>query len=164
MFLKMKVSKKTPVVSQKVSWWSGVLAFSLPLLGTVSLHLLRESGLMHVSLCAFPRERVLLSVGDLHKRQAKGSCRLLLKNTLVFNIYIIYFWVHESLVPVHWRQAFSILRKGRKSVQSVAQICTWQWQLFGALSHSSDPNELYTSPQHWKSQAVLLFVCRIYHL
>lgn len=162
MFLKMKVSKKAPVVSQKVSWWSGVLAFSLLLLGTVSL--LRESGLMHVSQCAFPRKRVLLSVSDLHKRQAKGSCRLLLKNTLVFNIYIIHFWVHESLVLVHWRQAFSILHKGRKSVQSVAQICTWQWQLLGALSHSSDPNELYTSPQHWKSQAVLLFVCRTYHL
>lgn len=162
MFLKMKVSKKAPVVSQKVSWWSGVLAFSLLLLGTVSL--LRESGLMHVSLCAFPRKRVLLSVSDLHERQAKGSCRLLLKNTLVFNIYIIHFWVHESLVLVHWRQAFSILHKGRKSVQSVAQICTWQWQLFGALSHSSDPNELCTSPQHWKSQAVLLFVCRTYHL
>lgn len=164
MFLKMKVSKKSPCGFTKsllVIW--GACLFS-PLAWHCVPPSLRESGLMHVSLCAFPRKRVLLSVSDLHKCQAKGSCRLLLKNTLVFNIYIIHFWVHESLVLVHWRQAFSILHKGRKSVQSVAQICTWQWQLFGALSHSSDPNELYTSPQHWKSQAVLLFVCRTYHL
>lgn len=85
-----------------------MLAFSLPLLGTVSLHLLRESGLVYIcvcvcmrvymcvyiymSLCAFPNERVLLSVGDLHKYQAKGEGKLktLFEKTLLsFIFYII---------------------------------------------------------------------------
>lgn len=46
-----------------------------------------------MSLCAFPNSRVLLSVGDLHKYQAKGEGKLKTlfeKKTLMsFIFYII---------------------------------------------------------------------------